>query len=199
MRLCEITQTAKTVVFTFGRFNPPTIGHEVLIDRVKGLANKEHADWIVFVSQKQKSPKDPLSWQEKINLMKRAFPGIHVSTDSEIRTPFDALSKLAAEYQNLILVVGSDRVENFRKAMAPYLEEFGVGSLKVVSAGERDPDADGASGVSASEARKLAMEGKYEEFASLLPQTVSEVQKKKAYNAIRLALSKKKRKKSTKS
>ena len=188
MRLFELAGNnprSKTAVFTFGRMNPPTIGHEVLVNKVKEVANKNNADHFIFLSQTHKAPKDPLDWKTKADIVKRAFPGSVVWEDPTVRTPFEALAGLGEDYDNVIMVVGSDRVEKFRAGMAPYLEEFNVQNFEVVSAGERDPDAEGAAGMSASKARALAAGGDWENFQASLPNTVSTTQKKKVYNQIR--------------
>lgn len=191
MRLFELAGNvpkSKTAVFTYGRMNPPTIGHEKLLRKVQDVAKQMSADHFVFLSQVQKAPKDPLSWKEKIDIVKKAFPGVNVWEDPAIRTPFEALGELGKDYKEIVMVVGADRVENFKTRMDPYVKEWGIDKFDVVSAGERDPDADGVEGMSASKARELAASGDYKGFAASLPSTVSEVQKKKIFNALRRAL-----------
>ena len=63
-----------TVVFSFGRFNPPTSGHEKLMDKVAAVAKKENADFMVFPSHSQNPKKDPLSHKDKVNFMRKMFP-----------------------------------------------------------------------------------------------------------------------------
>lgn len=190
MRLFELSQPlteAKndTVVFTFGRFNPPTIGHQKLVSKVSEVASNANADHIVYLSQTHKPGKDPLSWQDKYGLFKKMFPSINVSRDHAIINPYVALETLGKKYDNVIMIVGSDRVERFRGDMQKYLEEFGIKNFEVVSAGERDPDAEGASGMSASKARQLATDGDFEGFARALPSSINNATKKVVYNKIR--------------
>lgn len=189
MRLFELAQLTEakndTVVFTFGRFNPPTIGHQKLVSKVSEVAANQNADHIVYLSKTQKPGKDPLSWQDKYGLFKKMFPSINVSRDHAIINPYVALETLGKKYDNVIMVVGSDRVERFKGDMQKYLAEFGIKNFDVVSAGERDPDAEGAGGMSASKARQLATDGNFAEFAKALPSTINNATKKVVYNKIR--------------
>lgn len=189
MRLFELAQLTEakndTIVFTFGRFNPPTIGHQKLVSKVSEISANQSADHIVYLSKTQKPGKDPLSWQDKYSLFRKMFPSINVSRDHAIINPYVALETLGKKYDNVIMVVGSDRVERFKGDMQKYLAEFGIKNFDVVSAGERDPDAEGAEGMSASKARQLATDGNFAEFAKALPSTINNSTKKVVYNKIR--------------
>ena len=189
MRLFELAQLTEakndTVVFTFGRFNPPTIGHQKLVSKVSEVAANQGADHIVYLSKTQKPGKDPLSWQDKYDLFKKMFPSINVSRDHAIINPYVAMETLGKKYKNVIMVVGSDRVERFKGDMQKYLPEWGIENFDVVSAGERDPDAEGAEGMSASKARQLATDGNFAEFAKALPSSINNATKKVVYNKIR--------------
>jgi len=189
MRLFELTQLVEakndTVVFTFGRFNPPTIGHQVLVSKVVEVASWHLADHVVYLSQTQKPGKDPLPWKDKISLFKKMFATVVVSTDTSVKNPYIALETLGKKYKNVIMVVGSDRVERFKGDMQKYLAEWGIENFTVVSAGERDPDAEGAEGMSASKARQLATDGNFAAFAKALPSTINNATKKVVYNKIR--------------
>ncbi len=189
MRLFELAQLTEakndTVVFTFGRFNPPTIGHQKLVSKVSEVAANQGADHIVYLSKTQKPGKDPLSWQDKYDLFKKMFPSINVSRDHAIINPYVAMETLGKKYKNIIMVVGSDRVERFKGDMQKYLPEWGIENFDVVSAGERDPDAEGAEGMSASKARQLATDGNFAEFAKALPSSINNATKKVVYNKIR--------------
>ncbi len=189
MRLVELYNLTEakndTVVFTFGRFNTPTSGHEKLVQKVLAVADQANADHVIFLSQTHKPGKDPLPWKDKVSLFKKMFPEANVSTNTEVKNPFGALASLGEQYDNAILVVGSDRVATFKSGMAPYLEEYGIEKFDVVSAGQRDPDAEGVAGVSASKARALAVEGNFKAFAQTLPSTINNATKKSVYNLIR--------------
>jgi FAD synthase len=189
MRLFELARLVEakndTVVFTFGRFNPPTIGHQKLVSKVSEVASSQNADHVVYLSKTQKPGKDPLSWQDKYDLFRKMFPSINVSRDHAIINPYVALETLGKKYDNVIMVVGSDRVERFKGDMQKYLAEWGIKNFDVVSAGERDPDADGAEGMSASKARQLATDGNFAAFAQALPSSINNATKKVVYNKIR--------------
>ena len=190
MRLFELSQPltenkADTVVFTFGRFNPPTVGHEKLVRRVQGVAQNANAEHVIFLSQTQKKGKDPLSWKDKIELFKKMFPDATISTDVSAKTPFMALEALGKKYDNVIMVVGSDRVEQFRNDMSKYTKEYGIEKFDVVSAGQRDPDSEGVEGMSASKARQLAAENNFDLFSQALPNSINNATKKVVFNKIR--------------
>jgi FAD synthase len=189
MRLFElaqpVTESAKgVIVFTFGRFNPPTIGHQKLVSKVMEVA-KENANHIVYLSKTHKPGKDPLSWKDKYDLFRKMFPSTNVSRDQAVINPYVAMETLGKDYDKVIMVVGSDRVERFKGDMQKYLEEWGIKEFQVVSAGERDPDAEGAEGMSASKARQLATDGNFAAFAQALPSTINNATKKVVFNKIR--------------
>ena len=189
MRLFELAQITEskndTIVFTFGRMNPPTVGHEKLVQRVQEVARQADAEHVVFLSQTQKKGKDPLSFKTKLDLARKMFPSANISTDTSVRTPYMALETLGKKYDNVIMVVGSDRVEQFKNEMSKYTKEYGIENFDVVSAGERDPDAEGVEGMSASKARELATNGNFDLFKQALPNSISNSTKKVIYNEIR--------------
>lgn len=166
---------SKKAVLAFGRLNPPTIGHSKLVDQIK----KHEGDHYLFLSQTQKPKTDPLDFATKLKFAKQFFPGINIGHQS-VRTPVQALEKLQSlGYTDLIFVAGSDRVDGFQKLFDTYNGQpdktgkipFKFNTLKVVSAGERDPDADGAEGMSASKMRQAAIQGNLKAFAQGVPNT----------------------------
>ena len=162
-------QELKTMVFTYGRFNPPTIGHKKLIDRVIAVAQKYQGDYKVYSGKTQDPKKNPLTLPEKIFFLEQLFPGININKDASVRTPFEALESIGKDYDRAILVVGSDRIDAFKAQMQKYVSEFGLKEFDVISAGERDPDADDISGMSASKARQLAADGDIDAFKTVIP------------------------------
>jgi hypothetical protein len=188
MRLYELANNnpaSKTAVFTFGRMNPPTVGHEKLINAVLVTAQRNQADHFVFLSQTHKAPKNPLPWKEKTKIFKAMFPKVNLWKDPSIRTPYEALAALGEDYDNVIMVVGSDRAEEFSQGMGKYADEFDIKNFQVVSAGERDPDADGVEGMSASKAREFAAAGDFKNFSRALPASLSDKQKKTVFDLLR--------------
>lgn len=166
-----IESANKTAVITFGRFSPPTTGHAKLIDHVLKQKGNHH----IFVSATMDSKKNPLSASEKVGYLKKMYPKhknkIHAATKEE-PTIFHAATKMhKAGYNHLHVVVGSDRVQDFHEKLHKYNGHFdknGNGfhfkSIKVSSAGDRDPDAEGTEGMSASKMRAHALAGNKEGF-----------------------------------
>lgn len=113
------------------------------------------------------------------------FTGVNISDDASIRTPFAALEQLGQQYTNVIMVAGDDRVDEFKTRMAPYAAEWGIEHFDVVSAGSRDPDAEGVEGMSASKVRQYAADGNYEGFASGIPNSANDNVKKMMFQKVR--------------
>jgi hypothetical protein len=183
VRSKQITENDNsTAVMAFGRMNPPTIGHAKLVDALKS----QPGDPYLFLTHTQKPKTDPLDFETKIKFAKRFFPDISIGS-SNVRTIVQALQKIEdMGYKNVIYVAGSDRVEDFSKFLKKYNEvDPHFDSIRVVSAGERDPDAAGAEGMSASRMRELAKAGDFKEFEKGVP--VSSLADK-LYNAVRQAM-----------
>jgi nicotinic acid mononucleotide adenylyltransferase len=179
--------SSKTVVFAFGRFNPPTTGHELLVKAVKKLAQQKNADHAIYASRSQDAKKNPLSVDKKVKYLKLMFPRTtFVAANEEARTFIEAAKQLNKKYKNIVMVGGSDRVQEFKRLLNTYNgKDFHFDTIDVVSAGERDPDADDASGMSASKMRALAVKGDYAEFKKGLPSTVRDIDGKRLMNDIR--------------
>jgi len=179
--------SSKTVVFAFGRFNPPTTGHELLVKAVKKLAQQKNADHAIYASRSQDAKKNPLSVDKKVKYLKLMFPKTtFVAANEEARTFIEAAKQLNKKYKNIVMVGGSDRVQEFKRLLNTYNgKDFHFDTIDVVSAGERDPDADDASGMSASKMRALAVKGDFAEFKKGLPSTVRDIDGKRLMNDIR--------------
>lgn len=170
---------SRTLVICFGRFNPPTTGHESLLQFALKTAQQHHADLRVFPSLSQDPKKNPLPFAEKVKFMRTMFPHIAFNDNTSIRTPLDALMAAAHEkYTDAILVVGSDRVDkfmqfqkyivprsspHFRKEAHIPLDSYRVVPVPVVRGGG------GVSGMSASKQRAFAVAGDYESFKQGVP------------------------------
>ena len=187
----------KTAVFTFGRFNPPTTGHEVLIDKIETVAKRNRADAFVFVSASQDSKKNPLDYKDKIKWMKKMFKVRGQNIFKYSREQPENVMKVASllhdnGYEQIVMVVGSDRINEFKKLMSQYngVEDkphgfYNFKNIDIESAGERDPDADDATGMSASKLRDLAVDGDFEAFKTGFPDTLSEKDKRSLYQLVR--------------
>lgn len=163
----------KTAVIAFGRMNPPTIGHAKLVDKIKSVPG----DHFLFLSHSQDPKKDPLDFGTKLKFAKAFFPGIEIGREG-VNTPVAALQYIQGlGYSDVVFVAGSDRVDGFQKLFDTYNGKpdksgkipFQFDSIMVISAGERDPDADGAEGMSASKMRAAAAAGDFESFSKGVP------------------------------
>ena len=178
-------EQAGQVVFAFGRFNPPTIGHEKLMDKTKQIALSSR--YIIFPSQSQNQKKDPLPFALKVAYMRKMFPkhSKNIIADKSIRNVFDIAVKLYNEkYTDVAMVAGSDRVKEFKKLLDTYNGVEGkkhgfykFRTISVISAGERDPDAEGVTGMSASKMRASASLGDLESFKLGLPKGFKDAEK----------------------
>lgn len=183
----------KHVVTAFGRVNPPTVGHQKLFDKVKGMADREGADHDIRVSHSQDKKKNPLTQEQKLHHLRKMFPKHNFSGSSkESPSLLTHLAELHKKgYTHVTFVAGSDRVPEYEKLVKQYNKPEAEGGLyqfqhvKVVSAGHRDPDAEGAEGMSASKMRQHAQEGNYHSFKSGLPGHVTHEHAKQLYDHVR--------------
>ena len=163
--------TANGVVCAFGRMSPPTIGHGVLVKKVVDEAKKKKCDHVIYLSKTQDKKKNPLDVNTKVEWAKKMFPGVNIlPANQQIRTFIEMIVALNAKYKKLYLVAGSDRVPEYEELLHKYNgKEFNFEHIEVISAGERDPDADGASGMSATKMRAAAADNNLSEFKKGLP------------------------------
>ena len=187
-----LIEEEKTIYFTFGRMNPPTIGHEKLLDKLSRAAGKN--PYKVYLSQSQDPKKNPLSYKEKVKIARRMFPrhARQIMIDPKVKNVFDIATKLYNEgYKNVAMVVGADRIREFDILLKKYNGKKGkhgfynFAKITVVSAGDRDPDAEGAEGMSASKMRAAASSNDFSQFSQGLPKAVNNAEAKKIYNAVR--------------
>jgi len=189
MRLTEISQQASNpAVFTFGRFNPPTIGHGKLLDKVASV--RSDAPHYIFVSHTTDSKKNPLDYETKISFMKRQF-GKHTAEivqNEGIRTIIDIMQYLEQQgHDGVIMVAGSDRVKSFNDLLQKYNgQEYKFEKIIVTSAGDRDPDSEGVEGASASKAREAVSNANIKTFAQMVQGPEQLI--KDMYSAVRLGM-----------
>ena len=176
-----------TIAITFGRFNPPTIGHEALIKRVAREA--KNGEYRIYPSRSQDPKKNPLDPGTKIKFMRKAYPehANAIIANDGMRSIFDVLTALDSEgYSGVTLVVGGDRVSEFNSLANKYNGKlYNFETIDVVSAGERDPDSEGVEGMSASKLRKAAAEDDFKTFDQGMPQGLSKSDKAELYNTLR--------------
>lgn len=186
---------SKTVVFSFGRMNPPTVGHEKLVSKVHELAQQHNAHHEIVLSHSQDAEKNPLSAEQKVAHARAAFPGTNITAASkEMPTLIDHLDRLhKAGHQHAIIVAGGDRVPEYTTLVNKYnnhpdkkgITRFAFKSIQVVSAGDRDPDAEGAEGMSASKMRAAAKAGDRKAFHSGAPSAMTPEQKDQLFHDVR--------------
>jgi len=184
MQITEIVEApSKTAVFAFGRMNPPTAGHKKIGEVIKA----QPGDPFIFVTHTQNAKTDPLTFSQKLTFAQKMFPMIKVG-DKAVRTWVQAMQKLEQMgYTDIIYVAGSDRVNQFNELLNKYNgKEYNFNSVKVVSAGERDPDAQGLEGMSASKMRDLAARGDKSTFINAVP--IDPKTAEEMYNQVRTGL-----------
>ena len=186
-----LVEEAKEVYFTFGRMNPPTIGHGKVLETIAKKAGG--ADWKVYASQSV-GPKDPLSYSDKIKHLRKMFPkyGRNIMVDKGVKNVFDISAKLYDQgYKRITMVVGEDRLREFEVLLNKYNGKkarhgfYNFESINVVSAGRRDPDAEGVEGMSASKQRANAKENDYQSFTQGVPKGMSEKDTRRLFNDVR--------------
>ena len=178
----------KKIVFAFGRLNPPTAGHSKLIDKVVSEAKKNRADSLVIVSHSQDKHKNPLTAQQKIDYLKHIHRDVTFEASSPAHPHFMAhLKKMGQEgYTHVFMIAGSDRVVEFQRLADRYNgKDYNFKQIKVVSAGERDPDAEGVTGISGTKMRAFASENNFKSFKRGLHPRAQEAQAKKLFDAVR--------------
>ena len=180
------------ISITFGRFNPPTIGHEKLLKKVAQEAKGKGGEYRIYPSRTEDPKKNPLDSGTKIRFMRQAYPD-HANAiidNEEMRTIFDVLTGLDADgYSSVNIVVGGDRVSEFNSLATKYNGDlYTFDEIKVSSAGDRDPDGEGVEGMSASKMRKAAMEGDQESFNKGIPAAMSKKDKEAMYLTLRQSM-----------
>ena len=180
------------ISITFGRFNPPTIGHEKLLKKVAQQAKASGGTYRIYPSRTEDPKKNPLDTGTKVRFMRQAYPD-HANSiidNEDMRTIFDVLTALDNDgYSSVNIVVGGDRVSEFNSLATKYNGDlYTFDDIKVISAGDRDPDGEGVEGMSASKMRKAAMEGDQESFNKGIPAAMSKKDKEAMYLTLRQSM-----------
>ena len=179
--------TKGDISITFGRFNPPTVGHEKLIERL--ASSSKSGEYKIYPSRSQDPKKNPIDPETKVHYMRQMFPDhAHaIVNNEEFKTIFDVLKSLYNEgYSQINLVLGGDRVAEFENLAEKYngkLYEFE--EISVQSAGDRDPDSDSVEGMSASKMRKAAAENDFNSFRAGMPQALEDKEAKELFKELR--------------
>ena len=187
----EKSKEKKQLTVGFGRFNPPTIGHEKLMNSISKTAGKG-GEYKIYPSRSQDSTKNPLNPTDKVEYMRKAFPdhAKSIVDDDKTRTIFDVLkSAYGKGYSTVNVVVGSDRVKEFENLANKYNGQlYNFDKINVVSAGERSADSKGVEGMSASKLRKAAMDGDFKTFRSGISKALDDKSAKNLFNTVQKSM-----------
>ncbi len=177
----------KKVTLGFGRMNPSTTGHELVAQSIAKAAKSRGAVARLYLSHTTNPKKDPLSYDDKIKFAKLAFGKMLDVVKSRARTIIEVMVELEREkFTDVTVVVGSDRVQEFKTLLNRYNgKDFTFDSIEVISAGERDPDAEGVSGMSASKMRGFVRDNDFNKFKEGVPSAISDAQAKQMFNAVK--------------
>ena len=185
-----------TLTVTFGRFNPPTVGHKKLLTAAKKAA--QGGELKVYPSRTQDPKKNPLDPDMKISYMKKMFPEFeeNIVNDDEMKSIFNVLVTASEQgYSNVNIVVGSDRQAEFENLATKYNGElYNFDEIRVISAGVRDADAEGVEGMSASKMRKAVVDGDFDAFRRGTPKELDDGDTQALFDAVRSGMKIKKKK-----
>ena len=183
----EALDKTSKLVFAFGRFNPPTIGHAKLMREVIIQARKNGANHIVYASASTDKRSNPLDQKTKVKFMKKMFRENNIKAAGGTQRTFMEILKFYNKmYGEVIMVAGSDRIREFQALADKYngTKEYEYKSVRVVSSGERDPDAEGVAGMSASKMREMAKNNDFRSFKAGVS-SLSDRESKKLFNAVK--------------
>ena len=187
-----VPKTKGTLTIAFGRFNPPTVGHQQLMDTAAASSQADGGDYLIYPSRSQDKKKNPLDPDTKISYMRQMFPAHseRIVNDAANKTIFDVLKKAHNDgYTNVRIVGGSDRVKEFEKLSNNYNGQlYAFDAIEVVSAGDRDPDAKGVEGMSASRMRLAAAEGDFRKFREGLPPDMKRKSAQELFDSVRASM-----------
>jgi len=192
----QAPEEGNTLTVAFGRFNPPTVGHEKLLKSAKRIS--AGSDIKIYPSRTQDSKKNPLDPNTKVTYLKKMFPDFKdiIINDRDMKSIFDVLVNADKDgYANVNIVVGSDRQAEFENLAQKYNGDlYTFDLIRVVSAGVRDADAEGVEGMSASKMRKAVMDDDFDSFRKGTPKTLSDGDTKSLFNSVRQGMGAKKSK-----
>lgn len=176
-RPADVPKTKGTLTVAFGRFNPPTVGHQKLMDAVAG--SSDDGDYIIVPSRSEDKKKNPFGADRKSELMRQLYPdhAAKIVNDPGNRTIFDVMRNAHNDgYANIRIVGGGDRVKEYEKLSNKYNgSTYQFDNIEVISAGDRDPDGEGVEGMSASKMRKAAKDNDFREFKKGMPKLDNEI------------------------
>ena len=179
-----------TLTTAFGRFNPPTVGHEKLLKAAKKAA--EGGDLKIYPSRTQDAKKNPLDPDMKVSYMRKMFPDFEeqIINDPDMKSIFDVLTSASEDgYKNINIIVGADRQAEFDNLAQKYNGElYDFDLIRVISAGVRDADAEGVEGMSASKMRKAVVGDDFKAFRKGTPKGIDDGEAQALFNAVRIGM-----------
>ena len=190
-----LVEEEKTLYVVWGRMNPPTIGHEKLLDALKDKAGNN--PYRIYLTQSEDKTKNPIPFVQKVKFARKGFPQYarQIMLDRKLKSMFDMATAVYNEgFKKLVVVAGSDRVREFDVTLNKYNGKKGrhgfynFQNISVVSAGQRDEDSEGVDGVSGTKLRKMATDGDFSKFAQKMPKRLSNADSKAVFNAVRKGL-----------
>ena len=190
-----LVEEQREVFFTYGRMNPPTTGHGKLMNAMSAKSGK--SPYKIYLSQTQDARKNPLSYDQKIKHARKMYPkhARSIMSDKGSRTVFDVAVKLYDEgYNKVNMVVGADRLTEFKTLLNKYNNVKGrhgfynFEKINIISSGDRDPDAEGLEGMSASKQRDNAKQNDFTLFSQGIPTSMSNRDAKKLFNDVRIGM-----------
>jgi len=191
----ELDKTLDTLTLAFGRFNPPTAGHEKLIQAAEKAA--AGGDLKIYPSRTQDNKKNPIDPDMKVSYMRKMFPDYkdNIINDPKMRSIFDVLVAASEEgYKSVNIIVGSDRLGEFESLAMKYNGDlYNFDEIRTISAGPRDDEAEGVGGVSSSKQRKAVMDDDFAAFKRGLPKTVKDADAQALFDAVRTGMKQKKK------
>ena len=191
----DLDKTLDTLTLAFGRFNPPTAGHEKLIQAAEKAA--AGGDLKIYPSRTQDNKKNPIDPDMKVSYMRKMFPDYkdNIINDPKMRSIFDVLVAASEEgYKSVNIIVGSDRLGEFESLAMKYNGDiYNFDEIKTISAGPRDDEAEGVGGVSSSKQRKAVMDDDFKAFKRGLPKTVKDADAQALFDAVRTGMNVKKK------
>ena len=186
-----------TLTIVFGRFNPPTVGHEKLLQAAEKAAIG--GELKIYPSRTNDPKKNPIDPDMKISYMKKMFPDYEeqIINDPEMVSIFNVLVTAAEDgYRNINIVVGADRQAEFENLANKYNGElYDFKEIRVISAGVRDADAEGVEGMSASKMRKAVQDDDFDAFRRGMPKKLNNADTQALFDAVRTGMGTKKKKK----
>jgi len=190
-----LVEEAREVFFTFGRMNPPTIGHGKLMNTMSAKAGSN--PYKVYLSQSSDARKNPLTYEQKIKHSRKMYPkhARSIIKDKKLRNVFEVASSLYDQgFNRVTMVVGADRITEFETLLNKYNGKKGrhgfynFEKINIVSAGDRDPDAEGVEGMSASKQRENAKKNDFTTFSQGIPSSMNNRDAKKLFNDVRTGM-----------